>query len=274
MTALAADSVRVGYADHVVIDDLSLKIPHRSFTAIVGPNGCGKSTLLKTFARVIRPTAGQVLLEGKRLGSLRGKQVARRMSLLPQSPIAPDGITVRGLVARGRHPYHTLLRQWSDEDERAIDAALERTRLGCLAGERVAALSGGQRQRAWIAMVLAQDTPIILLDEPTTFLDIAHQYELLELCAQLNREGRTIVVVLHDLNQAARFASDLVVLREGAIWRTGSAGEVVTAAMLREVFGLEATVIADPLTGTPMIVPQPADRLSGDYRRGVGLTVR
>lgn len=257
MTALAAEALRVGYGEHTVIEDLSLTISHGSFTAIVGPNGCGKSTLLKAFARVIRPASGRVLLDGERLDALRGKQVARRMSLLPQSPIAPDGITVRDLVARGRHPHHTLLRQWSPDDEAAVESALHRTRLTSLESQRVSALSGGQRQRAWIAMVLAQDTQIILLDEPTTFLDISHQYELLELCAQLNREGRTIVVVLHDLNQAARFASDLVVLREGAIWQAGAPEDVVNAQMLREVFGLEAEVIADPLTGTPMIVPRP-----------------
>ncbi|WP_134323307.1 ABC transporter ATP-binding protein [Cumulibacter soli] len=258
MSALSAESLRVDYGDKPVIEDLSLQIASQSFTAIIGPNGCGKSTLLKTFARVIRPSAGQVLLEGERVNSMRSRAVARRMSLLPQSPIAPDGITVRDLVARGRHPHHTLLRQWSHEDERAIDDALDRTGLTELASRRVAALSGGQRQRAWVAMVLAQDTQIILLDEPTTFLDIAHQYELLELCMQLNREGRTIVVVLHDLNQAARFASELVVLREGRIWQTGSPAEVMRERMLREVFGLSAEVVPDPLTGTPMVVPRPA----------------
>jgi iron complex transport system ATP-binding protein len=263
MTALTAVSLRVAYGEHAVLRDLSVTIDRGSFTAIIGPNGCGKSTLLKTFARVIRPAAGHVLLEGERVDSLRGKQVARRMSLLPQSPIAPEGITVRDLVARGRHPHHTLLRQWSDQDETAIDAALELTRLTSFASERVSALSGGQRQRAWIAMVLAQDAPLILLDEPTTFLDIAHQYELLELCARLNREGRTIIVVLHDLNQAARFASHLVVLYEGSIWRTGAPGEVVTEQMLRAVFGLEAQVIPDPLTGSPLIVPRPGTRSHG-----------
>lgn len=258
MTVLSARALRVGYGDHTVIENLTLDLADRSFTAIVGPNGCGKSTLLKTFARVIRPSAGEILLAGERLGALRGKQLARRMSLLPQSPIAPDGITVRDLVARGRHPHHTLLRQWSRLDDTVIAAALERTGLTSLAAERVSALSGGQRQRVWIAMVLAQDTPVILLDEPTTFLDIAHQYELLELCAELNREGRTIVVVLHDLNQAARFATDLVVLRDGALWQHGAPAEVLTAPMLHDVFGLAATVIDDPLTGTPLVVPRPS----------------
>ena len=263
MTALAAQSLCVGYGERAVIEDLTLTISSGSFCAIIGPNGCGKSTLLKTFARVIRPRSGRVLLEGQPLSAMRGKQVARTMSLLPQSPLAPEGITVRGLVARGRHPHHTLLRQWSPEDDLAITNALERTRLTALAGERVAALSGGQRQRAWIAMVLAQDTEIILLDEPTTYLDIAHQYELLELCAQLNREGRTIVVVLHDLNQAARFASDLVVLREGAVWQTGSPAEVITETTLQDVFGLPAQIVADPQTGTPLVIPRAASRMAG-----------
>ncbi|MDN5716515.1 MAG: ABC transporter ATP-binding protein [Janibacter sp.] len=252
---LAAEQVTVGYGGDPVIHALDLHVRRGDFMVIVGPNGCGKSTLLKTLARVNRPSAGHVRLDGEDLHRMRGRAVARRVSLLPQSAVAPEGITVAELVARGRHPHHSLLRQWSQDDDRAIAAALERTHLGDLADTAVDALSGGQRQRVWVAMVLAQDTEVILLDEPTTFLDIAHQYELLELFAELNHEGRTIVAVLHDLNQAARFASRLVVMGEGRIRGDGDPASVLTADLVHDVFGLAADVVADPQAGTPMVIP-------------------
>lgn len=252
---LSASGLSLGYGSRTIVEQLDLDIRVGDFKVIVGPNGCGKSTLLKAFARVNKPTAGHIKLDGAPVAGLNGRAVARRVSLLPQGAVAPEGITVGDLVARGRHPHHTLLRQWSPADDAAIAAALERTRLAGLEKVQVASLSGGQRQRAWLAMVLAQDTDIILLDEPTTFLDIAHQYDLLELFAELNREGRTIVAVLHDLNQAARFASDLVVMKDGAIQAQGPPREILTPALVRDIFGLEADVMDDPRSLTPMVVP-------------------
>ena len=252
---LSAREVTVGYGGDPVLPSLSLDVLPGDFMVIVGPNGCGKSTLLKSLARVNRPSSGRIDLDGEDVHRMRGRQVARRISLLPQSAAAPEGITVAELVARGRHPHHTLLKQWSTSDELAVAEALERTQLTALADTSVDSLSGGQRQRVWVAMVLAQDTEVILLDEPTTFLDIAHQYELLELFADLNAEGRTIVAVLHDLNQAARFASRLVVMRDGHIHGDGAPADVVTGDLVREVFGLGADVVDDPQSGTPMVVP-------------------
>lgn len=252
---LSAAGLSLGYGSRTIVAGLDLGIHAGDFKVIVGPNGCGKSTLLKAFARVNKPTAGHIALDGTPVARMKGRAVARRVSLLPQSAVAPDGITVGDLVARGRHPHHTLLRQWSPADDAAIAAALQRTRLTDMEKVPVASLSGGQRQRAWLAMVLAQDTDIILLDEPTTFLDIAHQYDLLELFAQLNREGRTIVAVLHDLNQAARFASDLVVMKDGAIHAQGAPRAILTPELIRQVFGLEADVMDDPQSSTPMVVP-------------------
>ncbi len=252
---VSAREITVGYGGEPVIPALSLDVAPGDFMVVVGPNGCGKSTLLKTLARVNRPSSGRVDLDGEDLHRMRGRPVAQRISLLPQTATAPEGITVAELVARGRHPHHTLLRQWSAEDERSVAAALERTHLTDEADTQVSSLSGGQRQRAWVAMVLAQDTEVILLDEPTTFLDIAHQYELLELFAELNAEGRTIVAVLHDLNQAARFASRLVVMHEGRVHGDGAPATVLTGQLVHEVFGLAADVVDDPRSGTPMVVP-------------------
>ena len=251
---LSAREITVGYGGEPVLPSLSLDVLPGDFMVIVGPNGCGKSTLLKSLARVNRPSSGRIDLDGEDVHRMRGRQVARRISLLPQSAAAPEGITVAELVARGRHPHHTLLKQWSTSDEQAVAEALERTQLTALADTSVDSLSGGQRQRVWVAMVLAQDTEVILL-EPTTFRDIAHQYELLELFADLNAEGRTIVAVLHDLNQAARFASRLVVMRDGHIHGDGAPADVVTGDLVREVFGLGADVVDDPQSGTPMVVP-------------------
>ena len=235
--------------------DLDVEIPRGSFTVIVGPNGCGKSTLLRALARTLTPKAGQVELEGRPITSYGSKEVARLLSLLPQSPVTPEAISVRDLVGRGRYAYQTMLRQWSAADGEAVTRAMAATDTTDLAERRVADLSGGQRQRVWLAMVLAQDTDVILLDEPTTFLDIAFQVDVLELCAQMHREGRTLVAVLHDLNLAARYATHMIAMRDGAIAFEGEPREVVTADRVREVFGLESRIIPDPETGSPLVVP-------------------
>lgn len=235
--------------------DLSVSIPRGSFTVIVGPNGCGKSTLLRALARTLTPKAGRVELEGKEITSYGSKEVARLLSLLPQSPVTPEAITVRDLVGRGRYAYQTMLRQWAAADTDAVNAALAATGTADLASRRVSDLSGGQRQRVWLAMVLAQDTDVILLDEPTTFLDITHQIEVLQLCARMHREGRTLVAVLHDLNMAARYATHMIAMRDGAIVHEGPPADVVTAERIGEVFGLQCRVIADPETQTPLVIP-------------------
>nr|WP_237535065.1 ABC transporter ATP-binding protein [Streptomyces sp. SID3343] len=252
---MSARGATLSYGRTPVVEDVDLDLPIGGLTVIVGPNGCGKSTLLKAFARVLKPVRGAITLDGKDVHGYRGREFARTVALLPQSPIAPEGVSVRDLVRRGRHPHHTLLRQWSPDDDHAIGFALDRTGLGDLADTPAGDLSGGQRQRAWIAMVLAQETPIVLLDEPTTFLDIAHQYELLELCAELNDEGRTVAAVLHDLDQAARFASHLVVVKAGRVVAQGTPHEVLTAARVLDVFGLACDIVPDPLTGTPKVIP-------------------
>ncbi len=254
---LSAETVTLRYEARVISRDLSLIVPDRSFTVVVGPNACGKSTLLRALSRLLPPESGRVVLDGKAIHELPSREVARRLGLLPQSPIAPDGITVADLVARGRFPHQSFLRQWSPEDETAVRAALSDTGTLDLANRPVAELSGGQRQRVWIAMALAQETPILLLDEPTTFLDIVHQVDLLELLARLNREGRTVVAVLHELNLAFRYATHLIAMRDGQVLAEGAPGQIVTEDLMREVFDLPALVMPDPLTGRPMIVPHP-----------------
>lgn len=253
---LHADRVTLRYDARTISTDLSVAVRDGSLTVIVGPNACGKSTLLRALSRLLRPSIGQVILDGRSIGERPAKETARRLGLLPQSAAAPEGITVADLVARGRYPHQSFLRQWSQADERAVAAAMALTRVTELSGRLVDELSGGQRQRVWIAMVLAQETPILLLDEPTTFLDIAHQIELLDLLADLNAQGRTVVAVLHDLNHACRYASHLVAMKGGAIVAEGDPAAIVTADLVEAVFGLPCAVIPDPVSGTPLIVPK------------------
>jgi iron complex transport system ATP-binding protein len=253
---LHGQGLRLAYDDRVVVDDLTVAIPDGSFTVIVGPNACGKSTLLRALSRMLKPKTGTVFLDGSAIASQPSKQVARKLGLLPQSPIAPDAITVADLVARGRYPHQGMLRQWSPDDERAVAEALTATNTSELAERPVDELSGGQRQRVWLAMALAQETPILLLDEPTTFLDIAHQIEVLDLCAELReRRGHTMVAVLHDLNHACRYATHLIAMRDGHVVAEGAPGDIVDAELVESVFGLACQVIADPETGTPLVVP-------------------
>jgi iron complex transport system ATP-binding protein len=252
-SGLEVRDARLGYDGHVVSDGLTFAVPEGEFTAIIGPNGCGKSTLLKALARTLRPTAGSVRVDGTDVRTLRPKAVARRIAALPQHPVAPESLRVRDLVARGRHPYHSLLRQWLPGDVAAVDAAMAATGVTEHADRLLTELSGGQRQRVWIAMVLAQGTDYVLLDEPTSFLDLAHQVELLHLCQDMRAEGRTVVAVLHDINQAARYASRLVVMHEGRVVRQGTPGDVLDADLVREVFGIDGVVERDSQTGAPMI---------------------
>lgn len=253
---LQAQGLTIAYDRRVVSADLDLLVPVGGLTAVVGPNACGKSTLLRTMARLHRPSRGRVLLDGQDVHRLRTKEVACRVGLLTQSAEIPDRITVRDLVARGRSPHQSVFRHWSRADRDAVDRAMELTRVADLARRPVDELSGGQRQRVWLALVLAQETETILLDEPITFLDLARQIEVLELCRRLNRdESRTIVVVLHDLNLAARCATHMVVMKDGAVHATGSPERVLTRELLAEVFDLTALVVPDPVTGTPMVVP-------------------
>jgi len=253
---LAAEQVRLAYGDRVVVDSLDLELLDGSFTAVVGPNGCGKSTLLKALGRLLRPTSGQVVLDGKPIAKTPTREVARVLGMLPQTPVAPEGLTVADLVARGRHPHQSWLRQWSRDDEDVVAEALSWTDMADLADRPVDALSGGQRQRAWISMALAQGTDLLLLDEPTTYLDLSHQIDVLELVARLHAErGRTVAVVLHDLNLAARYAQRLVAMKDGVVVASGTPHEVLTEQLLADVFDLEARVIDDPVSGTPMVVP-------------------
>ncbi|MEU7576509.1 ABC transporter ATP-binding protein [Streptomyces sp. NPDC041068] len=254
---LRAEDLTLSYDQRTVATHLGVDIPDQSFTVIIGPNACGKSTLLTALARMLKPKAGQVYLDGAAIASYRSREVARRLGLLPQSSTAPGGITVGDLVARGRYPHQRLLKQWSAEDEDAVREAMRQTGVLELAERPVDDLSGGQRQRVWLSMVLAQQTSILLLDEPTTYLDIAHQVEVLDLCADLHaRKGHTIVAVLHDLNQACRYATHLVVMKAGGtIAAEGDPASIMTAELVEDVFGLPCRIIDDPETGTPLMIP-------------------
>jgi iron complex transport system ATP-binding protein len=256
---LEARDLSLAYDDRLVVDGLSLTVPVGQVTVIVGANACGKSTLLRGMARLLKPRGGAALLDGTDIARLSTREVATRLGILPQQPVAPEGITVADLVGRGRHPHQRWWRQFSVEDEAAVDAALTLTGTAELADRPVDELSGGQRQRVWIALTLAQGTPLLLLDEPTTFLDLAHQVEVLDLLADLNeREGRTVVLVLHDLNLACRYAHHMVAMHAGRIVAEGAPADVVTAELVHEVFHLAAEVITDPLAGTPLVIPVPA----------------
>lgn len=254
--SLAAERLTLGYGDRTVVDSLDLAIPAGRITAIVGANACGKSTLLRSMSRLLAPRAGQVVLDGKAVHRLPARELARTLGLLPQSPVAPEGITVADLVGRGRHPHQRVLSRWNAADDAAVAAALAATDTTALADRCVDELSGGQRQRVWIAMALAQQTDILLLDEPTTYLDASHQIEVLDLLTDLNHaRGTTVVMVLHDLNLAARYADHIVALAAGRLHAAGSPSEVLTEQTVRAVFGLSSRVIEDPVSGRPLMLP-------------------
>ncbi|WP_328807068.1 ABC transporter ATP-binding protein [Nocardiopsis coralli] len=254
-TPLRAHDLTMAHDQHVVGEHLDLEIPAGRFTVVLGPNACGKSTLLRSLSRLHEPRAGTVYLDGRDIHRMRAKDVATRLGVLPQSAVAPAGISVFDLVRRGRYPHQSFLSRWGPEDERSVRRALERTGMAELADRPVDALSGGQRQRAWVAMALAQESPILLLDEPTTFLDVAHQISLLELLSELNRTGgRTVVAVLHDINHAAQYADHLVMMSGGRIVAEGSPAEVLTSELLAAVFDIDATIIEDPVNGGPHVI--------------------
>ncbi|MFJ2211859.1 ABC transporter ATP-binding protein [Streptomyces sp. NPDC101062] len=254
--SLAAEGLTLGYGDRVVIDSLDLTVPPGRITVIVGANACGKSTLLRSMSRLLAPRAGRVVLDGKEVHRLPAKELARTLGLLPQSPVAPEGITVADLVGRGRHPHQGIFSRWSEKDDAAVASALDATHTAPLADRAVDELSGGQRQRVWIAMALAQQTDLLLLDEPTTFLDASHQIEVLDLLTDLNQaRGTTVVMVLHDLNLAARYADHLIALAEGRLHAVGAPAEVLTRETVRAVFGLDSRIIEDPVSGRPLMLP-------------------
>lgn len=252
---LSTEELTLGYDREDIIAGLTLELPPGRITALVGANGCGKSTLLRGVARLMRPRSGAILLDGQSIHHIPTRTLAVKLGVLPQAPVAPEGLTVRELVAQGRYPHQRWYQQWSEEDERAAQRALEMTNTVAIADRPVDSLSGGQRQRAWIAMALAQETDILLLDEPTTYLDLAHQVEVLDLLVDLNTDGRTIIMVLHDLNQACRYADHLLAMKEGAVIAQGDPAEVITSALVEEVFGLKTQIIPDPVTGTPICIP-------------------
>ncbi|MCM2389672.1 ABC transporter ATP-binding protein [Streptomyces albipurpureus] len=256
MTArLTAQDISLAYGDRTVATHLTLTVPDRAFTAIVGANASGKSTLLRAFVRLLKPTAGTVSFDGRDVTAYKPKAIAREIGFLPQELTTPDNLLVRQLVTRGRFPHRSALSVGTAEDERAVREAMASAGVSELTDRPVAQLSGGQRQRVWVAMVLAQETPYLLLDEPTTFLDLAHQYQLLSLLAELRDRGRTVIAVLHDINQACRFADHLVAMKDGRVFAQGAPADIVDAPLIEEVLGLPNVVVPDPVTGTPMVVP-------------------
>jgi iron complex transport system ATP-binding protein len=256
MSKLRTEKLTLSYDEVAVMKRLSTEVPEGEITSVVGPNGCGKSTLLRSLARLMKPRGGTIYLDGDAISNLSTREVAKRLGILPQNPVAPEGLTVRELAAQGRYPHQSWLRQWSKDDERAVERALETTGVLELADRSLDTLSGGQRQRAWISMALAQETETLLLDEPTTFLDMAHQLEVLQLLSRLNREeGRTVLIVLHDLNNAARYSHHMIALSEGRVIAAGPPEEVMTPELFREVFKVEAEIVPDPRTGVPLCIP-------------------
>jgi len=250
---LGTQALRMGYGQRIIIDSLDLTIPTGSVTAIVGPNGCGKSTLLSGLARLQAPIKGSVLLNGKAINTMRSRDVARLLALLPQDAMAPDGLTASELIRFGRQPHQGLLRQWSEHDQAIVQAALDVADLKDLADRPLDSMSGGQRQRAWIAMAIAQDTPLLLLDEPTSALDLGHQIEVLELIQQLARVGKTVVMVVHDLSSACRYADHIIAMKSGEIIAQGHPSSIVTSELVENLYGVRCTLIQDPLSGTPII---------------------
>lgn len=256
LSAIETKNLTLAYGNAIIIDELNLTLPKGEITVFIGGNGCGKSTLLRSIARLLKPKAGTVLLEGKAIAKMSSKETAKQMAILPQSPAAPEGLTVLQLVKQGRYPYQSWLKQWSTEDEEKVNKALTSAGIEALKERPLDSLSGGQRQRAWIAMTLAQDTDIILLDEPTTYLDLTHQIEILDLLFELNeREKRTIVMVLHDLNLACRYAHHIVAIKDGKIFAQGKPESVINAHMVKKVFDMDCQITYDPLFGTPMCIP-------------------
>lgn len=273
MSKLRTERLTLAYDEAEVIKDLSAEIPAGRITSVVGPNGCGKSTLLRSLARLMKPKGGAVYLDGDAISNLPTREVAKRLGILPQAPEAPEGLTVRELAAQGRYPHQSWFQQWSKGDEAAVEKALETTGVLELADRPLDTLSGGQRQRAWISMALAQETETLLLDEPTTFLDMAHQLEVLQLLKRLNdEEGRTVLMVLHDLNNASRYSDHMIALANGDVFAAGPPEEVMTSELLREVFHVEAEIVDDPRTGVPLCIPYglhyPTNGLSPDEQEG------
>lgn len=254
-TRLQARGISVAYSERTVIEELDFSVLPGELTVILGPNACGKSTLLKTIARVLKPHQGQVLLDGTALADMRSRDIAQVLALLPQTPEIPAGTSVADVVARGRYPHQSFFRSWSAQDREICQEAMRAAQVDSLAERSIEALSGGQRQRVWIAMTLAQETPLILLDEPTTYLDLPHQLEVLNLARSLHQQGRTLVLVLHDLNLAFRYATHVVLMKAGKILAQGRPADIVTSQLIREVYGLDCRVIDDPCSGTPLVVP-------------------
>ncbi len=256
MYVLETKELTLTYGDKAILDNLNLVIPKGEITVFIGSNGCGKSTLLRSLARLLKPHNGSILIDGEMMAKLPTKEIAKKLAILPQGPVSPEGLTVLQLVKQGRYPYQKWYQQWSAEDEQVVQKALQSTGVDELSDRLVDSLSGGQRQRAWIAMTLAQETDIILLDEPTTFLDLTHQIEVLDLLFELNKKDqRTIVMVLHDLNLACRYAHHVIAIKDRGVYAQGKPEEIVNRELVKDVFSLDCEVVTDPLFGTPMCIP-------------------
>lgn len=256
MHTLAANNLTLGYGDQIIIDQLNLTIPKGKITVFIGGNGCGKSTLLRSLARLLKPRVGSILLNGEDIATIKTKDVAKKLAILPQSPVTPEGLTVYELVKQGRHPYRGFIKQWSKKDEDAVQQALQATNIMELKDRPVDSLSGGQRQRAWIALTLAQETDIILLDEPTTYLDMTHQIDILDLLFDLNEQnGQTIIMVLHDLNLASRYAHHIVAIKNKSVFAQGKPEDIITSDLVQAVFQMKCNISCDPIFGTPMCIP-------------------